>query len=112
MAALGVLTDDALESALARRESDRGDLCILLGLDAEPDVETLVAGVHARLAECGSDLVTVQLEMLLQGGARLNLPGTTVEYPNWRRKLPPVVDILHDQRLQATLAKFRLARPV
>lgn len=111
MAALGVLTGDALVSARARRESDRGDLCGLLGLGAEPDVETLVAGVHARLAESGSDLVTVQLEMLLEGGARLNLPGTTVEYPNWRRKLPPVAGILRDQRLQAILAKFRLARP-
>ena len=105
METLGVLTGVPLSDARSRRESDRRKLCKLLGFDSGPDFEALSLAVHQRLAQAGSDLVTLQIEMLLPEGARLNLPGTTTQYPNWRRKLPGVSEILGD----ASLARIAAA---
>ena len=107
MATLNILSGEALVAARAKRESDRQHLCTLVRLDENPDLTTLLVEVHTRLAHSGSDLVTLQLEMLLPGGARLNLPGTTTEHPNWRRKLPAIPKILGDHNVQETTAKLR-----
>lgn len=104
MEALGVLTGDPLSDARARRETERRNLCALLGFDRDPDIEALSLAVHQRLGQAGSDLVTLQIEMLLPEGARLNLPGTTTEYPNWRRKLPAVAAIMSNGNLAKTAA--------
>lgn len=111
MQELGVLTGDTLTSARAQRETERTDLCSMLGLDTDPGPKALLAAVHKRLAESGSDLVTLQLEMLLPPGARLNLPGTTTQYPNWRRTLPSVPEILRDRTLHETIASFNWPKP-
>jgi 4-alpha-glucanotransferase len=44
-------------------------------------MERFVAGVHARL-------VALQIEDILDIADQPNLPGTSYEYPNWRRRLP------------------------
>jgi len=98
----------AAESALQMRAERAGDRILLLAalkhagllpgdfdavLDggatcpAELPAELLVAA-HALLAKTASRLVAVQLEDLAGMKEQANLPGTTNEHPNWRRKLP------------------------
>jgi 4-alpha-glucanotransferase len=47
-----------------------------------------LVAAHALLAKTASRLVAVQLEDLAGMKEQANLPGTTNEHPNWRRKLP------------------------
>lgn len=110
MASVGALSGRALASARAQRVSDWEKLLALLGLEQGSDFETLSNAVHAALARAGSDLVTLQLEMLLPDGARLNLPGTITEYPNWRRKLPSISSILECRNVQSTAAILAAVR--
>ena len=44
--------------------------------------------LHDLLARASSRLVAVQAEILLDMTEQPNLPGTTVEYPNWQLRLP------------------------
>jgi 4-alpha-glucanotransferase len=44
--------------------------------------------LHGLLARTSSRLVAVQAEVLLDMVEQPNLPGTTVEYPNWQLRLP------------------------
>ena len=110
MEALNTLAGEGLSTARSQRELDRRALCALLELDEDPRFETLSLAVHARLAESGSDLVTLQLEMLLSTGARLNLPGTVSEYPNWRRKLPNTEAFLAESGVKDVIARVHSAR--
>lgn len=49
--------------------------------------------IHAYLARTPSRLMLVQLEDLLGQLDQVNLPGTSeAQYPNWRRKLPLVIE--------------------
>ncbi len=105
MAETGVLSGDALKDAEVRRTDERRALLDLIKSDADITPEDLILKVHAVLAGSGSDLMTVQLEMALETGARLNLPGTTTEYPNWRRRLPPLPEILRDTRFREIVAE-------
>lgn len=59
---------------------------LLTGDDPSPS-EALDAGL-AHLAASGADLVLVNLEDLWEEVAPQNIPGTTDQYPNWRRRLP------------------------
>ena len=47
----------------------------------------LCLAIHRHLAACQSQIVAVQLEDLMLINAPVNIPGTSDEYPNWRRKL-------------------------
>lgn len=47
----------------------------------------LCLAIHEHLAACRSQIVAVQLEDLMLINAPVNIPGTSDEYPNWRRKL-------------------------
>jgi len=53
---------------------------------AEMTVE-LSAAIHAYLARTACSIQMVQIEELLNQGEQANIPGTTKEHPNWRRKL-------------------------
>ncbi|HVH75070.1 MAG TPA: 4-alpha-glucanotransferase [Stellaceae bacterium] len=57
----------------------------------------LIAAVLAYLARTASRLMLVQLEDILGEVEQANLPGTTDQHPNWRRRIPrPVEEILAD----------------
>ena len=43
--------------------------------------------IHEYLATGRSQLVAVQLEDMLLIESPVNIPGTSTEYPNWKRKL-------------------------
>lgn len=68
------------------------------GLDpaaSPPEADDAVAdAVHRLLARAGSSLVAVQLDDALGSLEQQNLPGTTDEHPNWRRRYPIDVDAL------------------
>ncbi|WP_366654119.1 4-alpha-glucanotransferase [Fodinicurvata sp. EGI_FJ10296] len=60
----------------------------------EPMSQPLREAIHAFLARADSCLMVVQIEDALALVDQMNLPGTTVEHPNWRRRLPRAVSNL------------------
>lgn len=86
------------------------------GLEGDPEDENgrpslaFVLAVHRFLAETPSRLVLVQLGDILGHEEQINLPGTTVEYPNWRRRsLINVEEMGGDARVRALAEVFRKA---
>jgi 4-alpha-glucanotransferase len=75
----------------------------------EPD---FAAAVHAFLASTASALVAVQAEDLLGMVDPVNVPGTSSEYANWRRKLSvDVEDLLEAGAAQPVLERLGRLRP-
>lgn len=70
-------------------------------------------GVLEYLARSRAVLVEVRLEEIFGVPYQQNLPGTTAQYPNWRRKLPLSVQEMRQRpegsRLAARLRKYREA---
>jgi 4-alpha-glucanotransferase len=48
--------------------------------------------VHEFIARTRSVLAMVQIDDILGEGEQANLPGTTTEHPNWRRRLPVPIE--------------------
>jgi 4-alpha-glucanotransferase len=88
--AAGVEPDAGAMDALRQRLRD------LTGHEPETSaVEDVIVDVHARLAAGPAALVAATLEDGLALPERPNLPGTTVERPNWSLALPtPLEDAL------------------
>ena len=96
---LGQLGDDGERTALLQaREEDRVRLLDALrhqGLEPRATSrrgggtphEQLVSAVHRYLARSAAAIMTIQMEDVLRETEQANLPGTTAEHPNWRRKL-------------------------
>jgi 4-alpha-glucanotransferase len=54
----------------------------------------------------------LQIEDALGVIEQANIPGTTTEHPNWRRRLPVALeDLADDATFQAHTAAMRDARP-
>ncbi len=62
-----------------------------LGMD-----QTLNFAMQRHLAATGSQLLCLQLEDALQMTQPVNIPGTSNEYPNWRRKLTQDIEQWRD----------------
>ena len=90
--------DEAFQAQSGERAQDRQRLldavCSAVSLSADSaaraadgtlDAEA-VAAIHVFLAAAPSSLMMVQLEDALGEVEQPNLPGTTVEHPNWQRK--------------------------
>jgi 4-alpha-glucanotransferase len=74
---------------------------------------SLLAAVHRYLARSRGRLMLVQIEDAIGQEEQMNLPGTSTEHPNWRRKLPiPLEQLFQDERLLTVLAALREERPV
>lgn len=87
---IGQIHKDRKSAALAERANE------VAAFDAVAKPQ----GMHEFLADSASQLVAVQLENVFEMEDQPNLPGTTVEYPNWRRRLPiPVSEYATDPRL-------------
>ncbi|MES3006495.1 MAG: 4-alpha-glucanotransferase [Pseudomonadota bacterium] len=83
----------------------QGD-CTLRPFDTE-----LCAAIMRCCARCSAQLLSVQLEDLALLETPVNIPGTSTEYPNWRRKLPIALSELIDSPTgRALLAGFALER--
>ncbi|HJU09450.1 MAG TPA: 4-alpha-glucanotransferase [Candidatus Binataceae bacterium] len=88
------LYPDPLEAERQRktREEEKEQLLaalLLEGLDpGDPfDFDALSRAVHTFLARSGSAIAIVQLENLTGEISQTNLPATSSEHPNWRRRL-------------------------
>ncbi len=98
-------TDALRESQIAGRAADRPRLLRALEREgllpegastdpaAYPDLTpALRLGAQSYLAASPAKVLMVQLEDVLGAPEQINLPGTTDQYPNWRRKLPATVE--------------------
>ena len=64
----------------------------------------LASAIHAYLARSCSLLVMIQLDDLADERLQANLPGTVMEYPNWRRRLNHSLEELNaNSDLQAAM---------
>lgn len=62
----------------------------------------LCLAIHTLLAKSRSQIIAVQLEDLMLINKPVNIPGTSDEYPNWRRKLSePVNNLLQRPEIAA-----------
>lgn len=84
-----------------------------VGRDASlvPMDSYLSEALHLHLAAGSSALMSLQLEDLLEMDKPVNIPGTTSEYPNWRRKLNSTLDTLFSRedvnRITARISAIR-----
>ncbi|STO53916.1 4-alpha-glucanotransferase [Canicola haemoglobinophilus] len=98
-AQLGILQEDFLKAKYDQRVVDKQALLNTLHRDQylPPDYwgdalsmamhDNLNLVIHQYLAESQTQLIGVQLENLLSQEVSFNLPGTSTEYPNWRKRL-------------------------
>lgn len=111
-------TSDLLQQQLLGRAQDRirlllalqreglltaGDVAAAAGTDRLP--EAVVLALHTWLARTPSAVMMVQLEDVLGLVEQANLPGTTDQHPNWRRKLPLALEDLPSQDTWRSLAR-------
>jgi len=88
------------------RQQDKARLVALLRDTGECATDDAVpsAAVHRLLGRTASRLAMVQIEDMLELTDPVNVPGTVVEHPNWRRKLPLRLDqVFADAKAQAVL---------
>jgi 4-alpha-glucanotransferase len=119
----GLLTDDgAYQSMRADRAREKQKLLdLLIGLKLLPDwfprdasqVPELVGELHNAivgfLTSTPSKLMVLNQEDLLKQAEQQNLPGSTAEYPNWRRKMKCTVEELWTSgEIQDFAQMFRL----
>jgi 4-alpha-glucanotransferase len=113
-------TAEGAAEARREREQDRERLLRLLrraGLiaetdDAAPDLETLALALHRWLARTPAALLQVSLEDLALALEQPNLPGTTDQHPNWRRRYESRVrEQLEQPFARRLLALLREERP-
>jgi (1->4)-alpha-D-glucan 1-alpha-D-glucosylmutase len=80
--------------------------------ELEPDTEALVIGAYRYLARSPARIVMLQIEDVLGERTPVNIPGTNLEYPNWRRKLRDDLDaIATDPRFERFARALRELRP-
>jgi 4-alpha-glucanotransferase len=109
-----------LGEALAVREQEKTALvAALVAAELLDDPGETVFGAadvmpaaHAYVASARSTLVVAQTDDLAGERIAVNLPGTSTERPNWRRKIEmPVPELLNTPGAQAILEALRKARP-
>jgi glycogen debranching enzyme len=114
---LGLL-ETPLDAERAARERDHAlflDALVAHGdlapADRDDDVAVVVAA-NRYLAATPCAIVMAQLDDILQERAPVNVPGTSTQYPNWRRKLGTAVDDLAaDPRLARLCETLNAIRP-
>jgi glycogen operon protein len=116
---LGMPGSADLNGALAIRETEKTKLAEMLvaekliegPADTAKTAELMMPAAHAFVAGSPAALVAVQADDLAAERIAVNLPGTSNERPNWRRKLDiSVPGLLRRQGAQAVLDAVRKAR--
>ncbi len=74
--------------------------------EMDVDEEGVLHAVHRFLARAESRVVLVQLEDLLAQREQVNVPGTTTEEPNWKRKLAVPIDALETNDTFAAILRI------
>jgi len=112
------------QEQLAERAQDRTQLLSALertgllpeGIESDsalrpPMSAELSRAIHAYLALTPARVLTVRLEDVLGELDQTNLPGTTREYPNWRKRLPLEIERLAEEpRFTAVASSLRRER--
>ncbi len=93
-------SDELRERQMLERNQDRARLLLALeregllpsGLTLDPSsapamTPELMRAIQTYLARTPCKVLVIQLEDVLGQGDQVNLPGTSGQYPNWRRKL-------------------------
>ena len=114
--ALGLFANDAeREKALAQRDADRNGLIAAFeraGCDPAGSALDIQAAAYRFLARTPSWLLAIQMEDLSFEVEQPNLPGTSDQYPNWRRRLSRgVEEIFGDPQVAALFEAVRSQRP-
>lgn len=120
---LGIIPSaEVFEEQLLERTQDRRRLILALqreGFLADEDTTAILAenvlssrvveAIHGFLAKAPSVVMIVHLEDPLGVVDQINMPGTTDEQPNWRRKMPVDVSAIskHEAILNLTRALSR-----
>jgi len=107
---LGLLSESEAEAARAARIEERK----MLGarIDTGDGHTGSSVAVHAAIASSPCRLAVLQIEDALGVIEQANIPGTTTEHPNWRRRLPAALeDLAGNATFQAHTAAMRDARP-
>jgi 4-alpha-glucanotransferase len=91
----GELEPDALEAMHRTLDANAGDAAAY---------EPLVRAAYRYLASSPAKLVLIQLDDATLEFEQVNVPGTFVEYPNWRRKSGLELDAIANDALIAALA--------
>ncbi|MEN0040810.1 MAG: 4-alpha-glucanotransferase [Pseudomonadota bacterium] len=116
-AAAGQFDETQLGIEKVAREQDRNAVVAVLeasGVIAPDPAETLAMSlaVHAHIADAPCRLAVMQLDDVLGATIQPNMPGTTSEHPNWRVRLPVLLEQLADDpAFRAHVAVMRKARP-
>jgi 4-alpha-glucanotransferase len=113
---LGFIDEGGSQSEKISRELDIAQLCGALqhdgDLGTERDPESITLAAYRYLARSNARIVMLQIEDVLGETAPVNIPGTYMEYPNWRRKLRDDVDVIAgSHRLERFAAVLRELRP-
>jgi 4-alpha-glucanotransferase len=80
------------------RDRDKAALLRATAL-ASPELQALSHAAHGMLARSASLLAVAQLDDLLDEGDQVNVPSTSFEHPNWRRKLSVPLEALPSHAL-------------
>ncbi len=71
-----------------------------------------IQAVYSYLARSPAKILMVQIEDILEVLDQINIPSTTTQHPNWRRKLPINLEAYAaERRIQALSAAMRYERP-
>jgi (1->4)-alpha-D-glucan 1-alpha-D-glucosylmutase len=115
-AEVGVLSSPMHRDAQARaRAEDRSRLLLALKREASCHQKrrpirfrcrrwtpALARAIAVFLARTPAKVMVVQLEDVLGMSEQVNLPGTTREHPNWRRKLPLALEYWPDDGVSSS----------
>ena len=96
-ASLGHIHDDEMQ----RLRQHYGEL---LELAADAPVERVIETTYRLLAQALSAVLVAMLEDALAVAERVNMPGTTTEWANWRRALPSGIEALEAAQLPRRIA--------
>ncbi len=118
-------SEDAYQAQMRERMQDRARLLRALeregllpeGASADPAsvpemTPALLRQLQAFLSRSPARVLVVQMEDVLGVREQVNLPGTTGEHPNWRRKLPLALERWpEDEDFTALTASLAAQRP-
>ncbi|RJG48440.1 4-alpha-glucanotransferase [Motilimonas pumila] len=85
--------------------------CISESVDVVGMDRGLSFGIQQHMAQTNSALLSLQLEDFLEMEKPVNVPGTSDEYPNWRRKLSTTLsDLFSQQHISELTQQISAAR--
>jgi len=113
---IGLYDEEAAHRERERRRREKNEAIEMLrarGYEAGEDFsEAVAAGIHRLVASSPSYLFAAQMEDLLGLTEQPNIPGTVDEHPNWRRKLPVLIEELGSASILRTIIDaIRQERP-